>query len=574
MGLKELQLDEHAFRITRATELGLTALTRTLLFRQYLHSSLQPVPETVLTAYRNYAPEIADVYGEHHLKNEYLFHGTGRYHYDTNGRNKYDMQANGHTLDILQTILTSGLQPQQDIWMPTPMSAPTVSLARQRFYARWYADRHNVEPLQWSYGNSADWAFMYVIKTIGSAVALPYIALLLRTQSKRKSGLLGSAHQWVSDVRNDVVPRTDYSVVWKGKSTIPHNFGAVISMKDDDVWSYDLHLLHRSEKRTMQAITPDTFQTIEVPLTYVPEVKTVVQNVGYSHVHVLPTECVDLHMQTFPLEELTSMQSDRKPAIPNTIELSDVQHLSFYPLTREQVCTATTSTDTTPYFPEKLLKTLDEAPIVRTLLSQQCNWEGYSLRYHTLCGLLLFDTYCRSPQMLPAGVTREFMRLFYSLHDIGDSLGHTTTEKLQYNQAIATSFFSQLGFSEQEILLVRALLSDDPVGTYLKKAGVLSKAFSKMPSHVSQMFQKKIQVKIDALAREAKLSIQKMAQIAHMEYHDFLQVLTTYHMIDAGSYTSRAGSIGTLNYVFEFDDHSQQMRYAKEIQLLMQELQS
>lgn len=113
MNIKELQLDEHAYRIGKATQLGLTALTRSTLFSAYLQHSLKPVPEVVRGAYAHYKSEIADVYGDDHLNDLYLFHGTGRYHYDASGRNKYDMRTNGHTTDILQTVLTLGLQPQR-----------------------------------------------------------------------------------------------------------------------------------------------------------------------------------------------------------------------------------------------------------------------------------------------------------------------------------------------------------------------------------------------------------------------------------------------------------------------------
>lgn len=568
---KEL-IAEHAYRIEKGIELGLLSLAKSSLFLINLRSSLQPIPEEVKVAYEKYKPLISGVYGNDHLNDIYLYHGTGRYHYQANGEHKYDNFTNDRAIDILQAILTSGLQPQTDIWLPTPARNATVSLTRQRFYARWYADRHNFNSLDWSYGNSFDWAFMYVVKTIGDPMAVPYIILLLREKSKRNLGLLGSAQKWVSDVRNDIQPRTDYSIVWKSKSTIPDNFGIVVGIKASDVNNYDLHLLQRSERRTLQPIPAKNFAFLEAPLRYVDFVKGMATELGRPELIVLPMECVDLHMSKFPLKELTQMDTDnaiRKLLIKNE---ADVYQLDFTQLDRDDLLLLAADSISEKYSPQRLLDKLADVPILRSLFSQRSSWEGFTIKYHTLCGLMLLEKYFASNDNLPGGISQEFFRIFFSLHDIGDSLGRTTKTKLAYNQAISVEFFTQLKFGQREIATVKALLSDDPIGSYLKKMGVLTELISHLPKSMQFQLNNKTIEAFNKSVTEARIRIKKMSDMAGMNYKDFLKLVSLFHMIDAGSYTSEGGSIGTLNYVFSFDHEQGKMSYSQNILHLIEAL--
>lgn len=565
----EKGLPEHAYRYWKMTELGLSTLEKSLFFSTYLRRSLEPVPDIVETAYEKYKPLIAAIYGEDSFKDDYLFHGTGRFHYQPDGSHKYDVYTNCNVVDVLQTILLSGLQPQKDVWVPTPVSSPTVSLTCQRFYAKWYADRHNYDDLLWSYGNSLDWASLFTVQNISRVLEIPYIALLLRTQIVKKSGgLLGSVHSWVSDVRNDITARTSYLDSLRTRSTIPDNYGVILAVKMSEALTYDIPLLRRSEKRTLDPIIPDAFAVIEVPLKQVANTKMLLAETGYSHLPVLPIECVDLHMSRFRLEELTKMDEDPIPAKPN-IERMHPSQFDFSPITYNRLMEAAGGEDGHRYSPQKLLSVLDESPLLHALLSQQCSWEGFSIRYHTLVGLLLFEKYGDSLPALPDIVRKDFFKIFFSLHDIGDSLGKTTKAKLTANRTICVEMLSRLGFDPHEVLIAETLLSDDPIGSYLKRVGTVMEILAHVPEQVKTLILSVLDKTLELLTSETKERIRRMADTAHMNYSDFLNLVTTFHMIDAGAYTSTAGTMGSLNYIFAFDMSMRKMTYSSIIQPLI-----
>lgn len=567
----ETGFSEHVYRYRKMTELGLMTLNGYLFFQRSLRQSLEPVPQDVLTVYENYRPIIAEIYGKSHYNDKYLYHGTGRYHYQPSGDDKYRSETDGKVIDVLATILSSGLQPHRDVWVPTPASEPTVSLTRQRFYARWYADKYNKQGLLWSYGNTKDWASMFVVKNISNLLEIPYIALLLRSQVKKGStgGLLGSVHNWVSDARNDITSRTNYVDALLAKSTIPGNFGTIFVLKETDVPTYDFPLLRKTEQRSLDPVLPKSIVAIEVPLRYSSVVNALLAKAGQSHIRVLPTECVDYHMSKFPLDELTRVDG-LKPFDKPDLKKLNLPKIDFSPVTIGDLRTVI-STD--QYSPQKLLELLGKSPLLHSLLHQKSSWEGFSIYYHTLSGLHLFDKFFNHPNALPMNAKRDFFRTFYSLHDIGDSLGKSTVEKLAFNKAICTEFLSQLGFSHQEVLMAKALLSDDPIGLYLKKVGFAAGILSHTHQFVQSISLGVFNRSTEEIASETVGRIKKMAELAQMSYLDFLQLLIVFHMVDAGAYTSVGGTVGSLNYVFRFDD-MKRMSYSPTIQPLVKLLYS
>jgi len=567
----ERPFNERLYRRAKIIELGISALERSILFPLVLKQSLQPLPEQVKLAYEQYKPLIADIYGEDHLKDDYLYHGTGRYHYLPEKNHKYESSPNGKTIDLLKQIFSTGLEPQQDVWVPTPASTPTVSLTNQRFYSRWYADRHDNDQLLWRYGNSTDWAFLFTVRSISKLLEIPYIYLLIRNQSDKKVGLLGSAQSWVSDVRNNIDSDTSYLDVWKSSSTIPNNFGAIIVTKKSNVPTYDFPLLRKSEKRTLQTLPPDKFTAVEVPLKRIEETKRLLVESGFPNIAVLPMECVDLHMSRFPLAELTKMEQHKK-VLRNKHNNSEQYQLDFSPLTLDQLKQISINGISDSYSPYKLLAVMNQSPVLKALFSQISSWEGFTIHYHTLSGLLLFEKYFGHLKTLPGGVEKDFFRIFFSLHDIGDSLSSTTKGKLLQNQTICTKFLSQMGFKEKEIVLAKALLSDDPLGSFLKKAGILTEISFRLPQPLQPVIQRLSENQLLKLFTETGQRIKKMADEAEMNYDDFFDLLSIFHMTDAGTYTSEGGTVGSLNYVFSFDKTQGRMNYSSLILPLVEQL--
>lgn len=571
MSNSERTFNEKLCRRTNLIVFGINALERSILFPALLEQSLQPLPELVKQEYEQYKPLISEIYGEYHLKDDYLYHGTGRYHYQPEGQHKYESASNGEIVDLLKGIFTNGLKPQQDIWVPTPANRPTVSFTNHRFYSRWYADRHNTDQLLWSYGNSTDWAYLFTVKSISKLLEIPYIFLLMRTQSGKKTGLFGSAKSWMSDVRSGSDSETNFFNVLELGSTIPNNYSVIIITKKNEVPAYDLPLLRKSETRTLENIPSSKFAGIEVPLIRVEETKRMLIESGHRDIAVLPMECVDLHMSRFPLNELTKMQSEKK-ASKNQARKIEYAQEGFTPITLEQIKEASSDGNISSYSPYKLLDVMNQSDQLRRLLSQKSSWEGFNIHYHTLSGLLLFEKYFGHLDQLPGGVEKYFFRIFFSLHDIGDSLASTTKGKLIQNQSICVNFLSQMGFNEKEIKIASGLLSDDPLGSFLKKAGAFTKALCFLPQSTQTYLQSLSRSQVTNSLIDTGKKIQKMAKIAGMDYKDFFELLVIFHMIDAGSYTSEGGTIGSLDYAFTFDKERKIMTYSPLILSLVEQL--
>lgn len=557
---------EHIYRYRKMFELSISALGKSYLFTRNIQKSLKPVPQEVVAAYENYKADISLLYGKDSFDQNYLFHGTGRYQYQFDRGHKYNGSVTESITDVLSTVLISGLQPKPDIWVPTPASLPTVSLTHQRFYARWYADKHNTDDLLWHYGESTDWASLFVISNITQWQDIIYVAFLLRPLTKNTTGgLLGAAHRWVGDARNDISTKTSYTEALRSRSTIPNNYGTIFASKEDCVLTYDFPLLRRTEKRSLTPIHPESISIVEAPLKHIAEVDSLLEEYQIGWIKTLPIECVDYHLSRFPLEELTRVDTFTEPQKMDP-KYIDSAELDFGPINCDDLRRLLSIPN---YSPQRLLELLRTAPFLDSLLTQQCSWEGFSIYYHTLSGLHLFEEFFTKPDVLPEPVTRDFFKVFFALHDIGDSLGKNTAEKLAYNQLICVQFLIHLGFSHQEILIAQALLSDDPVGSYLKKVGTAAEVLSHAPTWIQLHLHELFINHVERLALEARNTIKLMADMAQMSYPDFLQLIIVFHMVDAGSYTSQGGTVGSLNYVFEFDLDNRDMTYASKIQQLM-----
>jgi hypothetical protein len=174
-------------------------------------------------------------------------------------------------------------------------------------------------------------------------------------------------------------------------------------------------------------------------------------------------------------------------------------------------------------------------------------WERYTIERHTLMVLHQFEKYF-SQNRLPGNFKMNTFRVILALHDIGvpaaieegTRRGLNTKEAKKVGQAIYTtklmaSTMDNLGFSKNEIAVGIALVSDDPIGSYLKS---------------------------DILQTTA---IQRMARESGMQVLDFFDLLQILYMVDAGSYTEDAGGIKSLDYLFIFDKRWITMTFSPEI---------
>lgn len=564
-------LSEHAQRYLKMTEFGLSTLYRYFLFSHIHEQSVEPVPESVLDAYENYKPIIEGIYGKDFLNQRLVYHGTGRYHYLQEGSHKYEGDIRESIEDVLEILLQNGLEPRLDIWVPTPASYSTVSLTHQRFYARWYADKHNFDELEWSFGDSLNWASSFVVKNLGKISHIPYITLLMMNQVKRKKGgLLGAVHDWVGDAKDDIDGDTSYQEALKTKSTIPGNYGITLVIDDSLVDSYDFPLLHRTEVRTFHSIPPANLKAIEVPLQYLAETKKIIDRF-FPNIPVIPTECIDYHMSQFPLDVLTEIDK-KEPVEKPKIDLNNVSELDYSPLKYGDIKKILANLDNASFDILKLIELFDSSPVLNSLLSQEATWEGFSFRYHVTSALLLFEKYYPLDQPLSANIDRNFFRVFLILHDIGDTLGKSTLEKLAFNQVICVDFLRKMGYSENHIRLADAMLSGDPIGSYLKRAGVMSLFLQKSPVFLQYFLSGKFERRYFLYLEKAKNELIEMAKIAGMETNEFIDLMVLFHTFDAGAYTTEGGTIGSLDYVFQVDQEEQNFSYSSDIQKFIDDL--
>ena len=164
--------------------------------------------------------------------------------------------------------------------------------------------------------------------------------------------------------------------------------------------------------------------------------------------------------------------------------------------------------------------------------------EKYTLEKHALMVMQQYEKYF-SQRELPAGITNSFFRVFLVLHDIGvpESIKKTGDKHYQhrYTVEIMRAVLSQLEFSDREIKIAVALVSEDVIGGYVRGRYGGKGATGKLTN---------------------------MADDAGLPFYDFLKLLLIFYQVDAGSYTEDAGGLKSLDHLFAFDKRKRQMDFS------------
>ena len=163
--------------------------------------------------------------------------------------------------------------------------------------------------------------------------------------------------------------------------------------------------------------------------------------------------------------------------------------------------------------------------------------EKYSIKRHTLMVMGQFEKYF-SRKELPAGISKNFFRVFLALHDIGKSDAVKSGDKHRqhtYTVEIMKLALSQLGFSEKDIGIALALVSGDPIGDYIRGK---------------------------KRCKRTAEEITRKADDAGLPFYDFLKLLLVFYQCDAGSYTEDAGGLKSLDRLFIFDRKKGEMGFS------------
>jgi len=192
------------------------------------------------------------------------------------------------------------------------------------------------------------------------------------------------------------------------------------------------------------------------------------------------------------------------------------------------------------YTPEALVA-LFKRDFSSTYLKDKGVREKYTLEKHALMVMRQYEKYF-SQRELPAGITNSFFRVFLVLHDIGvpESIKKTGDKHYQhrYTVEIMRAVLSQLEFSDQEIKIAVALVSEDVIGGYVRG-------------------------RYGGKGATGKLT--KMADDAGLPFYDFLKLILIFYQVDAGSYTEDAGGLKSLDHLFAFDKRKRQMDFSVNI---------
>lgn len=166
--------------------------------------------------------------------------------------------------------------------------------------------------------------------------------------------------------------------------------------------------------------------------------------------------------------------------------------------------------------------------------------EGYSIEEHTLMVAFQYEKYF-TDKVMPAGINKKFMRFLIALHDIGKSqaidLGDKDLQHI-YTSPIIKNTFEKIGFSTQDALLAKYLISEDPIGRYLKGGPLI----------------------------ESKNYIIEKSQELNMLPLELLDLFSIIYRCDAGSYTKDAGGKASLDHLFKFNKEDKTLNFSDEIQ--------
>lgn len=295
------------------------------LERDMTEARKTPVPQDVLDAYKENSDVISRIYGNDHVNPGLLYHGTGALQYNGNKFKEGTTDDLRHPLD---SILEEGLKPHHDTWIlgMGKEGVYSTSFATAWPYARWYADKHQSPdvPVLWEYGDANQWFSYYLADTFltefkqalrhprAHAKFVPQVASRIRRYigNMRKSNYTGETEatkgrQWVHDIRHDVSSSTPAIELIRGRTDIPGNFGAMVTVNRKDVELFNMGKGRVYEERTESEVVPNRFASLAVPMEKLAEYRERVRDLHLVF-PVLPIEAVDYHFSQFPLRELTS----------------------------------------------------------------------------------------------------------------------------------------------------------------------------------------------------------------------------------------------------------------------------
>lgn len=223
-----------------------------------------------------------------------LFHGTGRFHlgYDDGDKSK----PNGKLVDIFAAVANQGLQPRADHISKLLFEAErTISLTRERIYARYYAELFGKDDLgnnslQYTFGDAEDWREYYFSITRKATLSrrnAHYLPAFLKHLATRFNG---------TDLRR--IKDVDFHRArWlMNRAAVAGNYPVIFGVNKKDVTLLPMpYGLGFFEDRTGDPIGPERIKLVEVPIASIAETRLALSKLGLDWVAVVPMELAEVY---------------------------------------------------------------------------------------------------------------------------------------------------------------------------------------------------------------------------------------------------------------------------------------
>lgn len=181
-----------------------------------------------------------------------------------------------------------------------------------------------------------------------------------------------------------------------------------------------------------------------------------------------------------------------------------------------------------PFTPKKLIESLKTIPLLKAAYEKRVR--HYTIEEHTLLVMSEYEKYF-SPYDFPLQLDKSTFRFLLAIHDIGKPIAHhkgDITKQHIYTEKVMNKFKSQFPITENEFILIKNVVTFDPIGLFLQD-----------------------KLKLDI----AVAQIKKAATKANYDINDFFCILSIYYQVDVASYTKDAGGKYFLEYLFTYNNN-------------------
>lgn len=210
------------------------------------------------------------------------WHGTGRLQHD----------KHGGTVDVLLRLLKQdGLRPFKDIFDVKHGEMVSTSLARQRMYARIYADMHVYKGanLHERYGSPRLWAYYFIMAI--NLHAIKELGLWNPKARRKQQAIWREQGKRFWTVKVTKQDGGSIGGFFNDGSDIPCNYPILIGLKQAKYHTLKTaDYVARYESRIGSAIPTNFFTHLEVPASKVAEVTKLLEKYGYNNLPVFAFE--------------------------------------------------------------------------------------------------------------------------------------------------------------------------------------------------------------------------------------------------------------------------------------------